>query len=300
MRKLKVEAGVIHQLAFSPDGRTLAVAEGAYELVQSVRWLDLETGAETDVVEINSSRVALTADQKRLARIDAGIEPEFGSDHPIQVWDRAAKHPGWETVPIYPDDGGSLTFSADGRFLAVGDFGVDRVMVWDFRVGRAEEDLPSLGPVAALAFSADGGQLAAGDANNGVRVWDRGGNRKPLDFKHKAWARQVAFAPDGSCLAAAVGKVVALWELPGGGARATLKGHTGWVSGVAFAPDGRSVITAGQDRSVKLWDAATGRLRQSFDWGIGRVGAVAFSPDGLTVAAGGEKGRVVIWDVDEG
>jgi WD40 repeat protein len=67
---------------------------------------------------------------------------------------------------------------------------------------------------------------------------------------------------------------------------------------VAFHPGGSFLATAGDDGLVRYWDPRTGRELQRCDGKIGTVLALAFAPDGMRCAAGGSSGAVVVWDVD--
>jgi WD40 repeat protein len=69
-------------------------------------------------------------------------------------------------------------------------------------------------------------------------------------------------------------------------------------TGLAFHPSGRFLAATSNDATVKLYDTATWAVAGAFTWGIGRLRSVAFSPDGMLAAAGGDTGKVVVWDVD--
>ncbi|HWE38470.1 MAG TPA: c-type cytochrome domain-containing protein [Isosphaeraceae bacterium] len=92
----------------------------------------------------------------------------------------------------------------------------------DFNLLRAFETQP--GPIAAIAFSPDGGTLAVGGSGGEVR----------------------------------------LYNVADGARKGTLKGHVGGIFAIAFRPDGKGVATGGFDGNVRLFDAADGRLVRSF------------------------------------
>ena len=79
--------------------------------------------------------------------------------------------------------------------------------------------VPAHGRVAsAVTFSPDGGLLATGGWDRGVRVWN-----------------------------AITGQLSR--QLPG---------HAAEVTALAFSPDGKLLVSAGWDRAVRFWDPFTG------------------------------------------
>jgi WD40 repeat protein len=141
----------------------------------------------------------------------------------------------------------------------------DGVYLWD---GAAQKVLHSFeGPklVYAVAFSPDGGLLAAAAEDGGVYVWEAGDPKK---------------------------------------APRRLKGHAARAWCVAFSGDGKLIAAGGDDQSVRVWAADTGALLHTL-WGHkGSVFGVAFDADGFLGSAGdidlqrGEGGgEVFIWDL---
>jgi WD40 repeat protein len=66
-----------------------------------------------------------------------------------------------------------LTFSPDGRMLAVGGLGATDVQVWETTTGLLRLHLEGhRGAVTALAFSPDGRLLASGSEDTTILVWD--------------------------------------------------------------------------------------------------------------------------------
>ncbi|MDX6718163.1 MAG: hypothetical protein QOJ63_417, partial [Solirubrobacteraceae bacterium] len=143
-------------------------------------------------------------------------------------------------------------------------------------------------PLYDIAFSPDGGTLAAGDSDGTVRLWNPATRKQLARLTGASGAvRAVAFSPDGTTVAGGGSDgTVRLWDPATGKRLVRLRGASGAVRAVAFSPDGRTLAAGGGDGAVRLWDPATGKRLVRLRGAGSAVRAVAFSPDGRTLAAG--------------
>lgn len=236
------------RVAYSPDGRRLAVVNGD---VKDVKMWDLATAKEIYSFPGHIAFplcVAFSPDGEHVA--SAGMDPI------VRVWEATT---GKEVQALeghdWPVHG--VTFSPDGRSVA--SCSADRtVRVWDRTTGQ---QLLVLEPrhasrAANAAFSRDGKLLASAGWDRTVKVWDTS-TWKLLNDLHDssgAAAQCVAFGHDGRLAWGSTDSTVKVWDGPGAEPQ-VLRGHTSWVQGVAFSPNGQWIASASLDGTVKVWKA---------------------------------------------
>src|SRR5206468_3695962 len=141
----------------------------------------------------------------------------------------------------------------DGRLIASASS--DRsAYLWDANRGELLRKLPHRNVVTCVCFHPGGKQLATGDAEGSVRLWDVS-KFKELGSIRAQGSRlhAVAFSPDTQRLATAGSSdaTVRLWDVEGG---LELLELSGGGQCVAFSPDGKRIAAAALVRQVLLWD----------------------------------------------
>jgi WD40 repeat protein len=276
------------RVALSPDGKTLAVSHAD----RTVGLLDLSEDPTRERVLQQAPAVEKKEPPKSgleaaLAVVDAS--PEFVApgllfspdgktlltDGPeLRLWDLSGPRPvQMDFPPHHKGWGGQMTFSPDGRMLAVSD--KEGALLWDLH-GAQPRDLDMLdmrGWPAALSFSPDGQALlslklkADGEF---VEEWGlkirRLDREVRLEGKVREWVPLPApftpFAPDGKTVAyrsdlsdpewkmtiyvrsVATGKKICDYQLPGSGIRVGVP--------FAFAPDGRHLAVNNDNGTVYI------------------------------------------------
>ena len=157
----------------------------------------------------------------------------------------------------------SVSFSADGRFLATTRWGYESVdltrmpaTIWDWERGE---------------------------------VVDRVGTSAEL----------VEFDPTGALIATSrpVEGVADVWDARTGRRAATLTASA-HVLDIAFDASGTRLATAHADGSIRLWDPETGVQDLVLHGDDHEAQSVAFSPDGSMLASMDESGVARVWALD--
>ena len=161
------------------------------------------------------------------------------------------------------------------------------------------------GNVNAIAFAADGKQLAAAAGEPGLsgeaRLWNVADGTLIRTFAgHKDALYAIAISPDGKTLATgSYDHKIKLWNLETGDERRTLSAHNGAVFDLSFRPDGKILASASGDRTVKLWEVESGKRVETLSQSLKELYAVSFSPDGKRLVAGGVDNRIRVWEISD-
>jgi WD40 repeat protein len=295
---LQGHSAEVRALVFSPTGDRLA-SSGGDARIQLWR---PETGQ-------------LLADSDADGRPGLAVLPGPGGDR-LASLGQGTLHV-WEVTtgkPVFPHEQARrlecLAASRDGHWLAVGGFDPP-LRWWDT---AANQPLPPpngiRGPVAALAFSPSGDQLAvAGPGDGTVWLWNRSTGEPVLLIPAAAdgcTIESLVFHPGGEWLACGgidylstrgSDGAVCLWDLESRRCRLMLDGG---VTQLAVHPSGRWLAAASLVGSVYVWDLTVEQMIFDLDGLLDGVQAVIFSPDGNWLIAVAGDPTLHIWNVLSG
>ena len=198
-------------LAFSPDGKFLAIGTG-YSYNPGRKRSDLKVWRVSDLKEVGGapvfkhdrvlSDITFTPDSAHLiATCHDGI---------VRVWNTES----WELLDrqfVVGSDSRAIAIASDGKTLATA--GRLQFILWDFTTGEKLRVLSGPSPWA-LDFSPDGKTLVSGSSNHNVILWDVATGMQLRTFHaHTNAVMGAAFSPDGNTLATAGNEgVLRLWE----------------------------------------------------------------------------------------
>jgi hypothetical protein len=279
--RFKWEDSRVGVVAYSPDGRTLAMAAGQYDDAGKGRVIRLR-----DAVTLRERQhfgeqpvctLRYSPDGKTLA---AG-----NYDGTLVLWDVDTGRER-RRIRVSGREVDSLDFSPDGTTLAAGSFDGD-LFLWDAATGKQIR------------------MLARGEAAR----------------RRQIIVNAVVFAPSGKMLVSAEGPYgsedgasITFWETATGRVRRRLAGHLGRVTALAFTRDGRTLLSGSADTTALVWDvlgspsaAPAGGFEKAWEDLAGEdaarayaaICALASSPDGvkilqkrLTPARAADSGRL--------
>ncbi|GAA0436606.1 hypothetical protein Acor_82850 [Acrocarpospora corrugata] len=290
-------------LAFSPDGRTLAT-QGADDMVRFWDTQKRETlGRPLKVAANNPMKsecyedgMAFSSEGDLLATTDG---------RGATIWEVETRRRVMSPFKEHQGSVDGVDFSPDGAMLAVGNDD-NSVRLWDVASGRrvGKRLIGHTDGITKVVYGPnDGAVLATGSDDGTARLWDAASRQEvvPPLTGHNESVTELAFSPDGAILATAslADRTIRLWDTSTGDQIGDpLTGHTEGVCEVAFSPNGRTLASTGLDGTTRLWDVDTrSAVGDPFTGHTGGVYAVAFNPDGTTMVTGGNDKTIKWWGV---
>lgn len=278
----------VRSLAFSPDGRLLAVGKMDEMLV---------------MFDVNAqARVSLHPGLQGLGQVTAvAFTPDGtklltgGHRGRIQIWN--VKRTGQLTEANrfvgHTAEVTAISVSRDGQYVLSAD--VRGAQYWKLDTGVASFQVTGfdskvggtcLPPDSEQGFVSDGVLIKTVDLKTGEVISENRLSVRSADGT-------IAFAPDGSRMVARETYALQMLDVANGREYPPLQeSEIQWSA--AFSPDGKYVISGGQQK-VNVWDVATSQKILEFDVeGAGYVQSLAYSPDRRHIAAiGGAAGQTL-------
>ncbi|WP_433518085.1 WD40 repeat domain-containing serine/threonine protein kinase [Nonomuraea sp. CA-143628] len=270
-------------LAFAPQGRTLAVRTGDETRVRDLsrnRWQGLAMPSG------RTESMRFSPDSRYLATYDG---------RNVSLW-----LPGRSTPMLrypVPHLTRGLRFGPENRTLS---YLLPGGAVATLDIADLTMPAPLVTGAEAAVFSPDA-RLLAVQRRSDVELWEVASRERVLRLRKVVTEpAAMAFSRDGGRLAVGSSSdpaLVTLWEVPSGRRTARLKiTKADEVEGLVFSPDGRTLVVASRASEVgalkaQVWDLTTNKRVG----GLGRAGGsgMAFSPDGRALAINGPDGAVV-------
>jgi WD40 repeat protein len=309
-RKARLDTQAASALAFSADGRTLALGAMVEESPAVELW-DLETSTRRRLLRAHAARIASIAFDAAGDLLATGSE-----DGAIKVWDLETPE---EPVRRESDDryeGLALSAGGDTCIAVRRGFALEVLALAPRGLGAAPVHRGTIAWSAAehrvAAVSPDGAFAALAGEDGTVRIEALRIEREPpvaeVEGRIAAGRRvvQLAFAPrHPRLLVAGEDGRISICER-GSGVDAGRWRETGsFTAGIPDAgqlvvsPDGKLLaITRERQAPVALRDIVSGRLEATLVEHAAWVLAAAFRHDGRLLATGGLDRQVLLWDLD--
>jgi WD40 repeat protein len=310
--------------AFSPDGRTLAVATRESGRAE-VHLIDVERrvtrrlgswgGLGPNFNDSPSTALAYAPDGRRVAVALATLPPSgpgYPASQRLLLLDTRSGRPLWERRYPHRDEQWEvhLSFLPDGRLLTSAQQG--ETLVWDARAGGIVRRYPIGG---RFALSPDRRRIAIarnshdqGDPSSSITVLDlRTGESEDLAPRLNAsWIGALVYTRDGRRIVAAATDVTTVWDVAADEIVETYGSNLGPPPGGVVLDHRGLALDSRFDGTMTVWDPeGTRRVGRRFSWETGLSGCFGnpcfvVAPQGDVMASSRGDGTVTLIDLRTG
>jgi WD40 repeat protein len=288
--------------AISPDGQYIATGGTI------IRDVAISSVAEKRIVQKlalkagNVSAVAFSPNGRYLATGRAFMAHARHNES-VNIWDiqsgRVIRNlPGPAGPEMIENEVNAVTFSQDGRYLAVGYATQpkgDSVHLFDVETGKRLQVMHPSSAVSGSLFFFDGGKYLGSQEYGGeFNVYETGTGKRVQQFsQHGVYA----LSPDGRYLAAGLNseRLLKIIDLQTGRVDKVLGSSPRAYRIVAYSPDGGYLAVSGDD-GLAIWDVSAGKVLRELKGNPDIIGDwIGFDAGGRYFAAVCNR-YVVVWD----
>ncbi len=239
--------GPVPAVAFSPDGKSIAIGQYATSSATSIYLRSFDGGRIGPVTRTLTdpsnlvSTVAFTADGRLLV---AGV------GYTVDAWDVAT---GELKFKLDAGANASGAVSPDGKTILTGSTNENPLKVWSVETGALLRTWTAheAGPIS-IEYSADGKMTVSGGYDTKVIVWDAlsGTVKKNLAVPDSDSVAVVRFSPDGSRVFGTTAHRILIWNVVSGSLERSVAFEG--AHALAVSPDGRWLAAGGEQGVIQL------------------------------------------------
>ena len=248
---------IIHSLAYSPDGTSVAFC--MYGVSEFFIWNALLNNQPQQIS-------GHTAPVNAIAyRSDGTLIASASQDRTIKLWQLNQTITPLGTLTGHQFDVEAIDYRPDGKQLASCSFD-GTIKLWNLdqqppTITSIQTDSPTL-----VAYSPDGKQVASVSTppfkGNTIHIWDVATTKLLLTLPgHAERIKSITYSPDGLRLASASNdKTIKIWDTKGGMLLQTItKHHASGFTSVAYSPDFQH-LAAADSNAIMIWRTASASL----------------------------------------